>query len=169
MGATCRQISCKLSTYCEHRSHKITIKASNKRGFFVAQLWPFGQHLNSMTETIKIGIFFLWVYCSVKLPLPEKIIKGKSEAPSNSSPWYQELALSRGGLRKRVPIQMELSGESTSTATEVPKWAVKLVGLKSAYDKWRQCNTPYSWEHDTAAWHSDFLVPAGRDRERIES
>lgn len=99
----------KLSIYCNHRNYKITIKASHKRGFFYCS---FGQHLNFMTETIKMGIFLLSMYRSVKLPLPEKIIKEKSEVPRNRSPWYQELALSRGRLRKSVPTQMELCREN---------------------------------------------------------
>ena len=45
------------------------------------------------------------------------------------------MALSRGRLRKSVPTQMELCEESTNTAAGVPKWAMKLVGLKAAYDK----------------------------------
>lgn len=145
LGTGGKWSSFKLSIYCNHRNYKITIKASHKRGFFYCS---FSQHLNFMTETIKMGIFLLSMYCSVKLPLSEKIIKEKSEVWGNRSPWYQELALSRGRLRKSVPCRGSCAGRTQNTAAEVPKWPMKLVGLKAAYDKWGQCNTPYRWEHN---------------------
>lgn len=40
-----------------------------------------------------------------------------------------------------IPTQKEVCGQSTNTAAEVPKWAMKLVGLKATNDKCGQQNT----------------------------
>lgn len=67
--------------YCNHRNYKpLSRLAVRSLVFFITYLWPFGQHLIFITKTIKMVFFFSFsVYCSVKLALSEKIIKGKSK------------------------------------------------------------------------------------------